>query len=56
MKKLNKQGLCFTLKLTSIKKKMCLNLGLTSENLFFEFEQTPKLIFTFDHVWQCPQN
>ena len=45
MKKLNEKGLCLDLELTS--KKLCLYLGLTSEKLCFEFEQTPKLIFTF---------
>ena len=28
------------------KKELCLGLGLTSENLCFEFEQNTKMIFT----------
>ena len=40
-------------KLTS--GKLCLDLELTSEILCFYFEQTPELIFKFDHVWQCPK-
>ena len=52
MKKINKAKLCLNLETTS--ENMCLDLGPTLGNLYFEFEETPQLISTFDHIWQCP--